>query len=417
MGSGTPLGQSLARGALSRVIDLQSVSGKETVRFSTNINEFDRCLGGGIVPGSAVLLGGDPGVGKSTLALQIAQSLLASKVNILYVAGEESPAQIKMRAERLNDKDLLNLSILADTNLLNILATSAAQKPNLLIIDSIQTIYNPEANGVPGSVAQVSGAAAKLVELAKTHNIAMILIGHVTKEGYIAGPKMLEHMVDVVLYLEGERFQSLRLLRAVKNRFGGINEVGVFEMTGAGMSEVANPSKLFLDEQISSRSGAAFTAIMEGTRVVACEIQALLSKSTLAYPKRTSVGFDLSRLWLILAVLAKHGKLPVHEQDVYINVVGGLKISEPASDLPVALSMISSLLDTPVSAEIVSVGEIGLSGEIRPVSQFDRRASEVERLGFSKMVIPARQNPGKTKLELIRVGDIRELIQKLFGKK
>ena len=406
----------MASGVPGEVLDLKSVGKGDVKRFSTGLSEVDRCLGGGIVPGSVILLGGDPGVGKSTLALQVVANLLQEKINVLYIAGEESAAQIKLRAERLEQSSLGQMKILPDSNLATILATASIERPNLLIVDSIQTVYNPEGTGVPGSVSQVSGAASKLVELAKRQNIATLLIGHVTKEGFIAGPKTLEHMVDVVLYLEGERFESLRLLRAVKNRFGGVNEVGVFEMSGQGLEEVANPSRLFLDEETVGRSGTSFTAVMEGSRVIACEIQALLSKSSLAYPKRTAIGFDQNRLWLLLAVLGKYGRLPVYENDVYVNVVGGLHVDEPAVDLAVAAAAVSSLLDLPAKSETAIFGELGLSGEIRPISQIERRLSEVERLGFNKAVIPGRQKVGKTKIELIRVGDIQEFLRKVFGR-
>ncbi len=414
--SASALGQALRKGEMGDVVSLESVQGHDFKRFGTGLAELDRCLGGGVVPGSVILLGGDPGVGKSTLALQIAASLQTNGLNVLYVSGEESPAQIKLRAGRIDDQ-LLALPILPDTNLLTILSTAVSRLPNFLIIDSIQTIYNPDTGGVPGSVSQVSGGVAKIVELAKKHNVAALIIGHVTKEGFIAGPKTVEHMVDVVLYIEGERFQQLRLLRAVKNRFGGVNEVGVFEMSGTGLREVANPSRLFLDEETLGRAGTAYTSVLEGSRVVACEIQALVSKTTLAYPKRTALGFDQNRLWLLLAVLSKFGKLPVHENDVFVNVIGGLKISETASDLAVAASLASSLLDMPTPAETAIFGEIGLSGEIRPINQIDRRLAEVERLGFARAVIPAKQKVGETKLELVRVGDIKEMLSKLFGRK
>ena len=412
------LGQSLTRAAAGQVVNLNTLTRESLSRFKVGIDEVDRCLGGGVVPGSVILLGGDPGVGKSTLALQIAKNLLDSEVSILYVGGEESPAQIKLRAERLGLNGTADrLQLLPDTNLATVIATATQLRPDFIIVDSIQTLYNPDASGVPGSISQVSGAAARITEMAKQYNIATLIVGHVTKEGFIAGPKTLEHMVDVVLYLEGERFQQLRILRSVKNRFGAVNEIGVFEMTGAGLTEVANPSRLFLDEDLQSRSGAALTAVLEGSRVIACEIQALLSKSSLAYPKRTALGFDLNRLWLLLAVLGKYGRLPVYENDVYINVVGGLKIDEPAADLAVAAACASSILDKPIPSSTGLVGEVGLSAEIRPVGQIDRRLSELEKLGFEKVVIPAKQKVGKTKLELIRVGDISELLRKLFGKK
>ena len=413
----SPLAQTASKGLATEIISLASISEPKFSRIGTGLGEVERCLGGGIVPGSVILLGGDPGVGKSTLALQLAVNLAGKNHTVLYVSGEESPSQIKLRSNRLEFSPDDNLQFLSNTDLPTILAAALQRKPQLLIIDSVQTLYNPDASGIPGSVAQVSGAAAKLVQLAKSENITVVLIGHVTKEGYIAGPKTLEHIVDVVLYLEGERFDSLRLLRAVKNRFGAVNEVGVFEMTGAGLSEVANPSRLFVDEELASRAGTAYSAVLEGSRVLVCEIQALLSKSSLAYPKRTTIGFDANRLWLLLAVLSKYARLPLHQQDVYVNVVGGLKIEEPAVDLAVAAAMAGSYLEQPLNPNTAVLGELGLSGEVRPVSQVERRITELEKLGFERVVIPGRQKITRTKLEMVRVGDVRELLGKLFGKK
>lgn len=388
-------------GALRAAINLSEIDIDSKRRIPTGIGEFDEVIGGGIVPGSLVLLGGDPGIGKSTLALQISMLL---KQDVLYVSGEESASQIKMRAARVS-KDH-SLQVLAETDLSSVLANIEANHPQLVIVDSIQTMYSEEASGVAGGVAQVTNAVQQIMRLAKQNHIAFILIGHVTKEGYLAGPKTLEHMVDTVLYLEGERFANLRILRCVKNRFGTTNEVGVFEMAGQGLAEVKNPSQLFLGEDSVKASGNVITSVMEGSRALLIEIQALTSASNFGYPKRTTAGFDNNRLQLIIAILSKRANLNLSNQDVFINVVGGIKIEEPAADLAVALSIVSIMKDI-VIEDTVIIGELGLSGEVRFVSNLEKRIKEAEKLGFKTVICP------RTKLTLksskIQVKQVRTL--------
>lgn len=353
------------------------ISNKE--RISTGIREFDRVLGGGLVTGSVILLAGEPGIGKSTLLLQLAQ-LINGK--ILYVSGEESVEQIKIRAERLGIKteDLL---LLNETNVESILEQTEGTK--FLIIDSIQTLYSQELTGPPGSIGQVKECATKLINFAKSAGTPLILVGQVTKEGAIAGPMTLAHMVDVVLFLEGERFQSLRLLRGIKNRFGPADEVGVFEMTDKGMIEVDNPSELFLTQKANVSGSIVFCA-MEGTRPILVEIQALVTKSFLAVPRRVANGFDYNRLVMLVAVLQKSLNLPLWDQDIYLNVAGGFKVSEPAADLAVCLAIVSSFKNKPFFSKTCAFGEVGLLGEIRKVSQEEKREREAKRMGFEKII-------------------------------
>jgi DNA repair protein RadA/Sms len=410
-------------------VDLSSVDIEQRPRIKTGIAEFDQVVGGGIVPGSLVLLGGDPGIGKSTLALQIAMGLtvgaglgrpqskagaqarpLQESSDVLYVSGEESVNQIKLRAHRIDKNHQLN--VLAETLLEVVLASVAEQQPELVIIDSIQTMYSEQASGVAGGVAQVTNAVQQIMRLAKQNHISFIVIGHVTKEGYLAGPKTLEHMVDTVLYLEGERFASFRILRCVKNRFGTTNEVGVFEMAGAGLIEVKNPSQLFLGEESVKASGNVITSIVEGNRALLLEIQALTSVTNFGYPKRTTAGFDSNRLQLLTAILGKRAGLNLSNQDIYINVVGGLKIDEPAADLAVALAVVSSMKDIIIS-ETVIIGELGLSGEVRFVPNLEKRIMEAEKLGFKKIICPKTKITGKNKIEIIQVRTLTEAIGKI----
>jgi DNA repair protein RadA/Sms len=395
-------------GVSVKPVELSSVNLETRQRIATGISEFDEVLGGGVVPGSLVLLGGDPGIGKSTLALQISLGLKNQKV--LYVSGEESAAQIKLRAVRV-DKNL-DLPVLADTNLSSVLDTVFLQKPNLVILDSIQTLYSEEATGVAGGVAQVTYAIQQIMGLAKREHIAFLVIGHVTKEGYLAGPKTLEHMVDTVLYLEGERFANLRILRCVKNRFGTTNEVGVFEMTGSGMTEVKNPSQLFLSEEGVQASGNCITAVMEGSRAMLLEIQALTSSTSFGYPKRTTAGFDNNRLQLLCAILGKRAGVNLSSHDVYVNVVGGIKIDEPSADLAVALALVSSLKDQVVEST-VAVGELGLSGEVRYVPNLEKRIKEAEKLGFKQIICPRVKVDGikSGKIKIIPVKTLQEAIK------
>jgi DNA repair protein RadA/Sms len=356
-------------------------------RLEIPMPELARVLGGGIVPGSLVLIGGEPGIGKSTLLLQMAATLAQSIGTVLYVSGEESVQQTKMRAERLGLQPQA-LFLLTETDLDQIIAHIERLKPKLVIVDSIQTVYLEELNSAAGSVSQVREAAARLMQIAKTTNIAIFIVGHVTKAGAIAGPRVLEHIVDTVLYLEGERFHSYRLLRSVKNRFGATSEVGVFEMTQEGMIEIDNPSRAFLAERSPHAAGNAIAVTMEGTRPLLVEIQALTSSTAFALPRRNTNGVDMGRLLLLAAVLTQRVGLKLYNQDIFVNVVGGLKIAEPAADLTVALAIASSFQDRPVAEDLVVIGEVGLSGELRTVSQASRRLGEAARLGFHQALVP-----------------------------
>jgi len=375
---------------------LGEIEGGVEERIPLPINEFARVLGGGIVPGSVVLIGGDPGIGKSTLMLQTAL-VMAQSVPVLYVSGEESERQIKMRAARLwrtpegeQRSFPKNLFLVTETDLQAILAHVQAVQPQLLIVDSIQTVYLPELQSSAGSVTQVRETASRLRELAKTSGLSVFLVGHVTKEGVIAGPRVLEHIVDTVLYLEGDRFQSYRLLRSVKNRFGTTSEVGVFEMRADGLREVPNPSEAFLAERMVNAPGSAIAVTMEGTRPLLVEVQGLTNPTPFGNPRRTANGIDFNRLLLVTAVLSRYAGVRLGEQDVFVNVVGGLKVGEPAADLAVAAALASSARNVPVRANAVLIGEIGLSGELRTVSQMNARLREAATLGFEFAIIPKR---------------------------
>lgn len=356
-------------------------------RIRLPIEEFNRVLGGGIVPGSLTLIGGDPGVGKSTLLLQISATFAKQQGPILYVSGEESIYQIKMRAERLGVQGK-NLFILNEINVNEILAHITDLSPQMVIIDSIQTVYRDELTSMPGSVTQVRESAMQFQAVAKGHNIPIFLIGHVTKDGSIAGPRVLEHIVDVVLYLEGERYHTYRLLRGVKNRFGATNEIGIFEMQEAGMTEVPNPSEIFLTERLPNASGSAITVTVEGTRPLLVEIQALASTTAFGNPRRTPNGVDMNRLLLMLAVLTKRAGIRLGDQDIFVNVVGGLRVNEPAADLPIAAAIASSVKNRPIAADIILIGEIGLSGELRAVGHLENRLKEAVKLGFKRAILP-----------------------------
>jgi DNA repair protein RadA/Sms len=409
-------------GAQSQPRRLDEITHDTEDRLILPIHEFGRVLGGGVVPGSVVLIGGDPGIGKSTLLLQTALEM-ASAGPVLYVSGEESERQIKMRAVRLlkgpdaedgNVKFPQDLFLVTETNLTTILEHVADVKPRLLIVDSIQTAYMPELVSSAGSVTQVRESASRLRELAKASGIAVFLIGHVTKEGSIAGPRVLEHIVDTVLYLEGDRFQSYRLLRSVKNRFGATSEVGVFEMHERGMIEVPNPSEAFLAERMVNAPGSAIAVTMEGTRPLLVEVQGLTSPTSFGNPRRTGNGVDFNRLLLTTAVLTRRVGIRLAEQDVFVNVVGGMKIDEPAADLAVAAAIASSISDQPVRADTVLIGEIGLSGELRSVGQMQARLHEAQSLGFKKAVVPRRHRkteswPGG--LEIIEARSLRQALE------
>lgn len=396
----------------------QIEGGADEDRLPLSIAEFARVLGGGIVPGSLVLIGGDPGIGKSTLLLQTAVEL--SKTDpVLYVSGEESPSQIKMRADRLQRDDLKpprsqdNLLLVTETNLESILHHVESIKPRVLIIDSIQTVYDPAIDNSAGSVTQLRECADRFRSLAKSSGLAVFLIGHVTKEGIIAGPRLLEHMVDTVLYLEGDRFQSFRLLRAVKNRFGATDEVGVFEMRGRGLVEVPNPSEAFLAERVVNAPGSAIAVTMEGTRPLLVEVQGLTSPTAFGNPRRSGNGVDLNRLLLITAVLTRRLGLKLGDQDVFVNVVGGLSIGEPAADLAVAAAIASSVWDRPLKADCVLIGEVGLSGELRAVPHTTARLKEAAALGFKSAVLPKRLRGGEPLPTGISVHEARTLLEAL----
>jgi len=397
---------------------LADISGEYEERLPLSIQEFARVLGGGIVPGSVVLVGGDPGIGKSTLVLQVAM-MMAAHAPVLYVSGEESERQIKMRAARLlrsgDGKQGLpeQLYLVTETNLQTILEHVEKVNPQLLVVDSIQTSSLPELESSAGSVSQVRECASRLREMAKASGVAVFLIGHVTKEGTIAGPRVLEHIVDTVLYLEGDRFQSYRLLRSVKNRFGATSEVGVFEMGERGMAEVPNPSEAFLAERMVNAPGSAIAVTMEGTRPLLVEIQGLTSHTSFGNPRRTPNGVDFNRLLLIVAVLTRRVGLHLGEQDVFVNVVGGLTVGEPAADLAVAVAIASSARNAPVRADTVLIGEVGLSGELRMVGQMPARLKEAAGLGFKTAIVPRRMRRGEHWPEGIQVVEARSLRQAL----
>ena len=366
---------------------LSSIDTAEEERMTTHMGELDRVLGGGIVPGSLVLVGGDPGIGKSTLLLQVCQKLSADKREVLYISGEESLKQIKLRAARIGSFTE-QLRLLCETNLELIRETIRGEKPEVVIIDSIQTMYNEEISSAPGSVSQVREATSVLLQLAKGLGITIFIVGHVTKEGTVAGPRVLEHMVDTVLYFEGDRHASYRILRGVKNRFGSTNEIGVFEMREAGLIEVENPSEYMLNGRPEDASGSVVACSMEGTRPILLEIQALVCHSTLAVPRRTAAGMDYNRVNLLLAVLEKRLNLRLSSSDVYVNIAGGIRINEPAIDLGVVLAVISSCKDKPIDEKVLAFGEVGLSGEVRAVSQAGQRVQEAKKLGFTTIILP-----------------------------
>ncbi|OGU29342.1 MAG: DNA repair protein RadA [Ignavibacteria bacterium GWA2_55_11] len=397
-------------------VSLDTVEQEDVPRIRTTIQELDRVLGGGIVPGSLLLLGGDPGIGKSTLMMQAALALKDTVV--LYVTGEESVRQIKLRAERLERTSTKHVLLLAETNLDLILDVIERGSPDVLVIDSIQTMFRPGLESAPGSVSQVRESTALLLRLAKTKGIPIFIIGHVTKEGMIAGPKVIEHMVDCVLQFEGEVHYSYRILRALKNRFGSTNEIGIFEMHDTGLREVQNASEVFLSERHAGFSGSTVVASMEGTRPILLEVQALVSTSNYGMPQRNSTGVDFRRLALLLAVLEKRVGLNLGQQDVFVNVAGGIRIEEPAVDLGIASSIVSSLRDVSVDASSVAVGEIGLGGEIRTVGHIDKRVQEAAKLGFKRFVLPksnVRNLKQNGDIELIPVERIEQAIEALLG--
>lgn len=389
-------------------VALKDVDGVEDVRFRTGLAEFDRVLGGGMVGGSVVLLGGDPGIGKSTLMMQVALHL-RDKV-VLYITGEESLKQIKLRADRLGAKSN-SVLLLPETNLELIEDVIERGSPDIVVVDSIQTMFRPDLESAPGSVGQVREATALLTRLAKSKSIPMVLIGHVTKEGVIAGPRVIEHMVDTVMQFEGERHYSYRILRATKNRFGSTNEIGIFEMHDDGMHEVKNPSEVFLSERSYGASGATIVATLEGSRPILIEVQALVSATSYGLPQRTATGFDLRRLQMLLAVLEKRVGLSLGSQDVFVNVAGGIRIDEPAADLGIATSIVSSLRDIPVDSQSVAIGEVGLGGEIRTISHSERRMQEAAKLGFKRIVVPKNNLKNLRNADGISVVGVETILQ------
>jgi len=393
---------------------LKDVEVEEDSRLKTNIQELDRVLGGGIVGGSVILIGGDPGIGKSTVSLQVSNQLTKQNVTVLYVSGEESVAQTKLRAGRLGAGKEGNLYIVNQTDLSLIVEYINKINPEVVIIDSIQVVFEPTISSSPGSVSQVRECAGILTQLAKTRGISIFIIGHVTKEGTIAGPRVLEHIVDTVLYFEGDRFSLYRILRAVKNRFGSTNEIGVFEMAPEGLREVKNPSQIFLSERPKDVSGSVVASILEGTRPLLVEIQALVSKSSFGYARRRAQGFDYNRLTLLVAVLEKRMGLALEAEDIFVNVAGGIKIEDPAADLAVAVAIVSAFREQLVVPETVVIGEVGLAGEVRSISQADLRINEAEKLGFKHCVLPRNNFKSldykKDSLELIPVSVLKEAL-------
>ena len=393
---------------------LTSFQGKEAKRLATGFGELDRVLGGGLVKGSLVLLGGEPGIGKSTLILQICDKI-KGEGKVLYVSGEESAEQIKMRADRLHIKNE-DIMFLGETDI-DVIENAILQiKPKLVIIDSIQTMYSDEISAAAGSVSQVREITAQIMRICKSRQITTIIIGHVTKDGNIAGPRVLEHMVDTVLYLEGERYNTYRILRGVKNRFGSTNEIGMFEMKEEGMCEILNPSEILISEREDNPSGSCIVTSMEGTRPVLVEIQALTTQSVFGIPKRTANGFDYNRLAVLIAVLEKRANLMLGSQDVYLNVVGGMKINEPAIDLGIMMAVTSSFKNIPIPKDVVVMGEVGLTGEVRRINLIEKRLKEIEKLGFKKCIIPENNKKSlkdEYKLDIIGVQNIGDAMRKL----
>ncbi len=382
-----------------------------TKRLSTAIPEFDRTLGGGLAPGSFVLIGGDPGIGKSTLVLQTLSTMSAAGVKALYVSGEESAVQVKLRSERLGVSGS-DLWLLCETNLDRILEKAKAIQPEILVIDSIQTIYNADLPGTPGSVSQLRECTLSLMVFAKNTGCITILIGHVTKDGQIAGPRILEHMVDTVAYFEGDRNNQYRILRAIKNRFGATDEIGVFEMTSKGLESVSNPSKIFLDAANRNAPGSVVSCTIEGSRAMLFETQALVNQSSYAVAQRVAAGIDPKRLTIILALLDKFGGIPLGNSDVFASIAGGLKISDTGTDLALALALVCNHLGIALPPQTIVIGELGLSGEIRSVSQTDLRIKEAERLGFERIILPAAAKVSKSsKIEIIRFGRLEEAVE------
>lgn len=400
---------------------LKDVPAREEERTLTGIHELDRVLGGGIVSGSVILIGGDPGVGKSTVSLQVSNELARKGLTVLYVSGEESTAQTKLRARRLGKTDSESLYIVNQTDLSLIVEYINRLNPQAVVIDSIQVVFEPSFSSSPGSVSQVRECAGILTQLAKTKGISLFIIGHVTKEGALAGPRVLEHIVDTVLYFEGDRFSIYRILRAVKNRFGSTNEIGVFEMSQEGLKEVRNPSEIFLSERSSGVSGSTVVSVLEGTRPLMVEIQSLVSKSSFGYASRRSQGFDFNRLSLLIAVLEKRIGLHLEAEDIFVNAAGGIKVEDPGADLGVAVAVASAFREQPVMPETVVIGEVGLSGEVRSVSQISLRIKEAEKLFFKHCLLPKNNQKNlrlgkESRIELLPVSSVKEALDAVLNK-
>lgn len=402
--------ESLKKITSAKIISLASLGKEKLPRFNTNISEIDRVLGGGVVPGSLVLLSGEPGIGKSTLVAQIA-SKTAANISTVYVSGEESAIQVRDRLERL-EVDFAKVKFISETNVEKIIAAVLKEKPEILVVDSIQTIYSSLLPSEAGGISQIRAIAIKFLELAKENNISVILIGHITKDGQVAGPKSLEHIVDTVLYLENEVGSNYCFLRATKNRFGSVNELGILEMTGKGFCEVKNPGAVFVDTTEKNLSGSVVSCVMEGTRPFLVDVQALVSKTVFGYPQRKASGFDLNRLVVLSAVINKRSRVNLMSQDIILNLAGGLKASDPALDLAVVTAIISSANDKKLASGTIVLGEIGLGGEIRPINKLSQRLKEAERLGFKQAIIPNGEVKG-IKMELMRIKNINELMDYL----
>lgn len=405
--------QSGSAASAARPIPISQVDVSTSGRISLGIDEFDRVLGGGVVPGSVILIGGDPGVGKSTLILQAAGEMSKRGLTVLYVSAEESAQQVRVRADRMGVSGD-TLLIHPEIDLEAILSAADSVSPNLVIIDSIQTLHSGDLDSAPGTVSQVRACAGKLTHWAKPRNIPVFLIGHVTKEGTVAGPRVLEHMVDAVLYLEGDRFHQYRMLRAAKNRFGSTNEIGVFDMADSGLTEIRNPSEVFLEERNSTTPGSAVAVTMEGSRPILLEIQALAAPTSFGLPRRSATGFDTNRLHLLVAVLQRRVGMGLGSHDVYLNVIGGFRVNEPAADFAAAMAIASGLRDQPLPADTVYIGEVGLSGDLRMVQRVDRRMQEAARLGFTRAVVPERWKRAKqadvSGIDVIAVRTLREAL-------
>ena len=395
-------------------VAINQVTAKDEERITTGFSELDRVLGGGIVPGGLVLVGGDPGIGKSTLLLQVCQNMANSGLNVLYISGEESLKQIRLRANRMGDFSD-SLKLLSETNLETIEATVLDQKPDAVVVDSIQTMYREDIGTAPGSVGQVRESTNSLMQLAKGENIPIFIVGHVTKEGTVAGPRMLEHMVDTVLYFEGDKQAVYRIIRGVKNRFGSTNEIGVFEMRNNGLNQVLNPSEYMLEGRAKDASGTVVACLMEGTRPTIVEIQAILSRTNFGQPRRTAVGTDYNRVNLLMAVIEKRIGLQMADYDAYVNIAGGMKVNEPALDLALVMAFISSFKNRVISPDTIVFGEVGLAGEVRAISQAEQRVAEAKKLGFKKVIMPAvsLKNIREKDIELIGVNDIKEASEQI----